>query len=111
MCQCRGDGIAEHAGELQHHGVGCYTSHSGIKRWNRRAENVLLERRFKHPVISRSTIQAARALRPLQGRHGLYFSGQYTTGFDSQESAVYSAMKAASCHLSASLWAVAMSKA
>jgi alpha-mannosidase len=28
-------------GELQHHGVGCYTSHSGIKRWNRRAENVL----------------------------------------------------------------------
>jgi alpha-mannosidase len=31
-----------HAGELQHHGVGCYTSHSGIKRWNRRAENLLL---------------------------------------------------------------------
>jgi len=30
-----------HAGELQHHGVGCYTSHSGIKRWNRRAENLL----------------------------------------------------------------------
>jgi alpha-mannosidase len=29
------------AGELQHHGVGCYTSHSGIKRWNRRAENLL----------------------------------------------------------------------
>ena len=29
-------------GELQHHGVGCYTSHSGIKRWNRRAENALL---------------------------------------------------------------------
>jgi alpha-mannosidase len=31
-----------HAGELQHHGVGCYSSHSGIKRWNRRAENLLL---------------------------------------------------------------------
>jgi alpha-mannosidase len=29
-------------GELQHHSRGCYTSHSGIKRWNRRAENVLL---------------------------------------------------------------------
>ena len=56
---------------------------------------ILLERRFKHPLISCSTIQAARALRPLQGRHGLYFSGQYTTGFDSQESAVYSAMKVA----------------
>ena len=29
-------------GELQHHGRGCYTSHSGIKRWNRRAEHLLL---------------------------------------------------------------------
>ena len=28
--------------ELQHHCRGCYTSHSGIKRWNRRAENLLL---------------------------------------------------------------------
>ncbi len=37
-----GDGsIPVHAGELQHHGVGCYTSHSGIKRWNRRAEGLL----------------------------------------------------------------------
>ncbi|MEA2315084.1 MAG: uncharacterized protein QOI03_1776, partial [Solirubrobacteraceae bacterium] len=57
--------------------------------------HILLERRFKHPLISRATIQAARALHRLQGRHGLYFSGQYTTGFDSQESAVYSAMKVA----------------
>jgi predicted NAD/FAD-binding protein len=70
-----------------------------FKSWaeRRRADpqQILLQRRFKHPLISRSTIQAARALRPLQGRHGLYFSGQYTTGFDSQESAVYSAMKVA----------------
>jgi predicted NAD/FAD-binding protein len=70
-----------------------------FKSWaeRRRADpkHILLERRFKHPLISRSTIQAARALRRLQGRNGLYFSGQYTTGFDSQESAVYSAMKVA----------------
>jgi uncharacterized protein len=70
-----------------------------FKSWAERRrhdpKHILLERRFKHPVISRSTIHAARALRPLQGRHGLYFSGQYTTGFDSQESAVYSAMKVA----------------
>ena len=70
-----------------------------FKSWAelRRADpaHIQLERRFKHPLISRSTIQAARALRPLQGRNGLYFSGQYTTGFDSQESAVYSAMKVA----------------
>ncbi len=70
-----------------------------FKSWadRRRADpkHILLQRRFKHPLISRSTIQAARALRPLQGRDGLYFSGQYTTGFDSQESAVYSAIKVA----------------
>src|SRR5829696_331386 len=70
-----------------------------FKSWaqRRRADptQILLERRFKHPLISRSTIEAARALRPLQGRNGLYFSGQYTTGMDLQESAVYSAMKVA----------------
>lgn len=35
------DGIPVHAGELQHHGPGCYSAHSGIKAWNRRAENEL----------------------------------------------------------------------
>jgi predicted NAD/FAD-binding protein len=70
-----------------------------FKSWaqRRRAdpEHVLLERRFKHPLITRSTIEAARALGPLQGRKGLYFSGQYTTGMDLQESALYSAMQVA----------------
>ncbi|RIH85129.1 Mannosylglycerate hydrolase [Calidithermus terrae] len=28
--------------ELQHHASGCYAAHSGIKQWNRRAENALL---------------------------------------------------------------------
>ena len=40
-------------GELQHHGPGCYTTHSGIKRWNRRAENLLL-RAEKWSVIADS---------------------------------------------------------
>ena len=70
-----------------------------FKSWaqRRRADpkHILLERRFKHPIISRSTIRAARALRPLQGRKGLYFSGQYTTGMDLQETALYSAMQVA----------------
>jgi predicted NAD/FAD-binding protein len=70
-----------------------------FKSWatRRRADprHILLARGFKHPLISRSTIAAARALRPLQGRHGLYFSGHYTTGMDLQESALYSAMKVA----------------
>jgi predicted NAD/FAD-binding protein len=75
------------------------TSVRVFKSWaqRRRADpkHILLERRFKHPLITRSTIEAARALRPLQGRHGLYFSGQYTTGMDLQESALYSAMQVA----------------
>jgi hypothetical protein len=70
-----------------------------FKSWatRRRADpkHILLERRFKHPLITRSTIKAARALRSHQGRHGLYFSGHYTTGMDLQESAVYSAMQVA----------------
>jgi hypothetical protein len=40
-------------------------------------------------------IDAARELEAWQGHQDLYFSGVYTTGFDSQESAVYSAMKVA----------------
>jgi alpha-mannosidase len=40
-------------GELQHHAPGCYTTHSGIKRWNRRAEN-LLQRAEKWSVVADS---------------------------------------------------------
>jgi predicted NAD/FAD-binding protein len=56
---------------------------------------ILLQRWFKHPLINQATIDAASALRPLQGQGGLFFSGIYTNGFDSQESAVYSAMQLA----------------
>ena len=70
-----------------------------FKSWatRRRADpsRVLLQRRFKHPLITPDAIRAARALRPLQGRHGLYFSGSYTTGADLQETALYSAIEVA----------------
>jgi predicted NAD/FAD-binding protein len=70
-----------------------------FKSWaeERRADptNILLERRFRHPLITAECIRASRALRALQGRNGLYFSGQSTTGMDLQEAAVYSAMKVA----------------
>jgi alpha-mannosidase len=36
-----GTEVPAHTGELQHHAVGCYSAHSGVKRWNRRAENLL----------------------------------------------------------------------
>jgi alpha-mannosidase len=38
-------------GELQYHSPGCYTTHSGIKRWNRRTEN-LLQRAEKWSAIA-----------------------------------------------------------
>lgn len=41
--QSRQDELPEYAGELQHHSVGCYSAHSGVKRWNRRAENLLVQ--------------------------------------------------------------------
>lgn len=56
-------------------------------------QNILLERRFKHPLITPAVIRASRALQPLQGQNGLYFSGQFTTGMDLQEAAIFSAMK------------------
>lgn len=68
---------------------------SWAQRRHAQPEDVLLERRSKHPLINRQAIAAARALRPLQGRDGLYFSGTYTTGTDLQETAVYSAMQVA----------------
>jgi alpha-mannosidase len=41
--------------ELQHHASGCYSTHSGIKRWNRRAENLLLGAERLCAVASRVT--------------------------------------------------------
>jgi alpha-mannosidase len=38
-------------GDLQYHAPGCYTTHSGIKRWNRRAEN-LLQRAEKWAAVA-----------------------------------------------------------
>jgi alpha-mannosidase len=43
--------IPVHQGELQHHCVGCYTAHSGVKQWNRRAENAL-QRAEKWAVVA-----------------------------------------------------------
>ncbi|MDB5103174.1 MAG: hypothetical protein JWP91_863 [Fibrobacteres bacterium] len=57
--------------------------------------NILYERRFLHPLITPEAIRASRTIRSFQGRNGLYFSGQHTTGMDLQEAAVYSAMKVA----------------
>jgi predicted NAD/FAD-binding protein len=71
-----------------------------FKSWahhrNADPQNILLERKFRHPLITPDVIGAARALAATQGRNGLYFAGHFTTGMDLQETAVYSAMKVAS---------------
>jgi predicted NAD/FAD-binding protein len=88
--QCEGSAWL---GALQERPVDVFKSWAQRRRADPR--HILLERRFRHPLITRSTLKAARALRPHQGRKGLYFSGQYTTGMDLQESALYSAMQVA----------------
>jgi alpha-mannosidase len=35
-------GVPTYVGDLQHHAIGCYSAHSGVKRWNRSAEHLLL---------------------------------------------------------------------
>jgi alpha-mannosidase len=45
------DDIPVHADEMLHHAVGCYSAHSGVKRWNRRGEN-LLQRAEKWAVVA-----------------------------------------------------------
>ena len=46
-----GDEVPTWRGDLQYHAPGCYTTHSGIKRWNRRAEN-LLQRAEKWSAVA-----------------------------------------------------------
>jgi alpha-mannosidase len=46
-----GDDVPAWRGDLQYHAPGCYTTHSGIKRWNRRTEN-LLQRAEKWCVVA-----------------------------------------------------------
>jgi alpha-mannosidase len=43
-------------GELQHHARGCYAAHSGIKRWNRRAEQRLLDAERLSVVAARHVV-------------------------------------------------------
>ncbi|HEY3668121.1 MAG TPA: FAD-dependent oxidoreductase, partial [Polyangiaceae bacterium] len=67
-----------------------WASHRSVE-----SKHILLQRNFRHPLITPDVIRATRSLASAQGRNGLYFAGQHTTGFDLQEAAVYSAMKVA----------------
>ncbi|MFL5955354.1 MAG: alpha-mannosidase [Gaiellaceae bacterium] len=63
-------------GELQYHAPGCYTTHSGIKRWNRRAEN-LLQRAEKWSAVADRTGAQAYPLRELAEAWRLLLFNQF----------------------------------
>ena len=63
-------------GDLQYHAPGCYTTHSGIKRWNRRAEN-LLQRAEKWSVVADSLGAQRYPLRELSEAWQLLLFNQF----------------------------------
>jgi uncharacterized protein len=68
---------------------------SWAQRRRRDPKDIILQRRFQHPLIDPHAIAATRALQAHQGRGGLWFSGAHTTGSDLQETALWSAMQVA----------------
>jgi uncharacterized protein len=56
---------------------------------------VLRETAFKHMLPTPATLFAQTLLRGLQGRGGVWFAGGYTFPYDSQETALVSALQVA----------------
>lgn len=74
---------------------------TGAKLWKSWATHreppglILHEERFAHMLPTPSTIAAQNALRALQGVDGVWFAGGYTLPYDSQETALLSALTVA----------------
>ncbi|MGN6359825.1 MAG: alpha-mannosidase, partial [Thermomicrobiales bacterium] len=47
--------------DLQHHAIGCYSAHSGVKAWNRHSEHLLLAAEAWSAIAARVTGQPASA--------------------------------------------------
>lgn len=56
---------------------------------------VLAEARFRHMLPTTGTLRAQNELSPLQGRDGVWIAGGYTRPYDSQETALLSAIEIA----------------
>jgi predicted NAD/FAD-binding protein len=56
---------------------------------------ILHEARFRHMVPTPASLRAQSALLALQGVGDIWFSGGYTRPFDSQETALLSALEVA----------------
>lgn len=68
---------------------------SWVTHRDRQPAKVLHESRFQHMVPTVATLQAQNRLHDLQGRDGVWIAGGYTFPFDSQETAVWSALNIA----------------
>ena len=58
-------------------------------------KRILYEAAFTHMLPTPATLQAQNRLRSLQGRDGLWFAGGYLYPYDSQETALLSALRVA----------------
>ena len=69
---------------------------SWVTHRQKQPANVLHESRFQHMVPTVGTLRAQIRLLDLQGHDGVWIAGGYTYPFDSQETAVLSALRIAS---------------
>jgi uncharacterized protein len=58
-------------------------------------QQILAEAHFRHMLPTPATLAAQSALLPLQGEDGVWFAGGYTRPYDSQETALVSALAVA----------------
>ena len=68
---------------------------SWVTHRDQEPSDVLHEAAFRHMLPTPASLLAQGALRALQGRGGLWFAGGYTLPFDSQETALLSALQVA----------------
>jgi predicted NAD/FAD-binding protein len=68
---------------------------SWVTHRRRLPSEVLHEAQFRHMLPTPGSLAAQAALRALQGRGGVWFAGGYTLPFDSQETALLSALQVA----------------
>src|SRR5262249_20283327 len=65
---------------------------SWITHRSQQPAQILAQAQFRHMVPTPATLHAQQNLRAMQGQGGLWFAGGYTRPFDSQETALVSAI-------------------
>ena len=56
---------------------------------------MLYDTQFRHMLPTPATLHAQDSIQPLQGRDGIWFAGGYLYPYDSQETALRSALRVA----------------